>query len=155
MKIVRLTSLTAAVALAVSVYMVVPGPVNAAELVRFSIIGDGIPNSLTGKAGDAKKGRKIAFNRKQGNCLACHKMPIPEHQFHGEIAPDLEGVAERVSEAEMRLRIVNSKVLNPDTFMPAFYRNRGFTRVLKKFQGKTILSAEQVEDLVAYMMTLK
>jgi sulfur-oxidizing protein SoxX len=155
MKMIRLTGLATAAVLAASAYMAVPATANAAELVSFSIVGDGIPKSLTGKPGDPAKGRKIAYNRKQGNCLACHKMPIPEQQFHGEIAPGLEGVADRISEAEMRLRIVNPKVINPDTFMPAFYRNTGFTRVLKKFKGKTILSAEQVEDLVAYMMTLK
>jgi len=155
MKMTRLTGLATAAALAAGAFMVMPATADAAELVRYSIIGDGIPKSLTGKPGNVAKGRKIAYNRKQGNCLACHKMPIPEQQFHGEIAPGLEGVADRIGEAEMRLRIVNPKVINPDTFMPAFYRNSGFTRVLKKFKGKTILSAEQVEDLVAYMMTLK
>ncbi len=155
MKVIRLIGLATATALTVGAYFAAAGSAEAADLVRYSIIGDGIPKSLTGKPGDAAKGRKIAYNRKQGNCLACHKMPIPEQQFHGEIAPDLQGVAGRVSEAEMRLRIVNPKVINPATFMPAFYRNAGFTRVLKKFKGKSILSAEQVEDLIAYMMTLK
>jgi len=155
MKTIRLIGIATAAALAVGAYVAVPGTASAAEMVRYSIVGDGIPQSLTGKAGDAAKGRKIAYNRKQGNCLACHKMPIPEQQFHGQIAPDLEGVAGRVTEAAMRLRIVNPKVINPATFMPAFYRNSGFTRVLKKFKGKSILSADQVEDLVAYMMTLK
>lgn len=152
---IRLVGTVAAAAFAVGAFLAVPGSASAAELVKYSIVGDGIPQSLTGKPGDAAKGRKIAFNRKQGNCLACHKMPIPEQQFHGEVAPDLAGVADRVTEAEMRLRIINPKVINPDTFMPAFYRNAGFNRVLKKFKGKSILSAEQVEDLVAYMMTLK
>jgi len=155
MKLIRLVGLATAAALTVGAYIAAPGTAQAADLVNYSIIGDGIPKSLTGKPGDAAKGRKIAYNRKQGNCLACHKMPIPEQQFHGAIAPDLEGVADRISEAEMRLRIVNPKVINPATFMPAFYRNSGFTRVLKKFKGKSILSAAQVEDLVAYMMTLK
>ena len=114
-----------------------------------------IAKSLTGKPGDATKGRKLAISRKQGNCLACHKMPIPEQPFHGEVGPELNGVAGRLSEGQIRAMIVNPKMANPNTIMPAFYRNEGFTRVLKKFKGKAMLSASQVEDLVAYTMTLK
>lgn len=127
----------------------------AAELVKYVIKDGSIAKSLTGKAGNAKNGRKLAINRKMGNCLACHKMPIPEQPFHGEVGPDLKGVAGRLKEGEVRLRIVNPKILNENSIMPAFYRNHGFVRVLKKFKGKTMLSASQVEDLVAYTMTLK
>lgn len=129
---------------------------DATELVKYMVDnGESIAQSLTGKSGDATAGRETAINRKQGNCLACHVMPIPEQPFHGEIGPDLAGVASRYSEGELRLRVVDSKVIDPDSFMPAFYRNEGLHRVLKKFKGKTILSAEQVEDIVAYLMTLK
>lgn len=128
----------------------------SAELVKFSIVdGDKIPASLTGKPGDPTNGRKVAINRKLGNCLACHTLPAPEQQFHGVIGPDLRGVASRYSQGELRLRIVNSKILNPESFMPAFYRNTGLTRVLKKWKGKTILKAQQVEDVLAYLTTLK
>ncbi len=128
----------------------------AAELVSYKIVdGSSIPQSLTGKPGDSARGRKVAINRRKGNCLGCHKMPIPEEQFHGEVGPDLAGVGSRYQEGELRLQVVNSKVINPDTIMPAFYRNSGFHRVMKKFQGKTIISAQDVEDVVAYMMTLK
>jgi sulfur-oxidizing protein SoxX len=131
-------------------------PASADELVAYKVVdGEKITDSLTGKAGDPAKGRAVAINRKLGNCLACHKMPIPEQQFHGEVGPDLAGVAGRFSEGELRLRVVDSKKLNPETIMPAFYRNSGFHRVAKKFQGKSMLSAEQVEDVVAYLMTLK
>ena len=118
-------------------------------------VDDGIPKSLTGKPGDAKKGRATAIHRKKGNCLACHQMPIKEQQFHGNIGPELEGIGSLYSAGELRLRIVNSKIINPDTIMPAFYRKDGYNRVLKKFKDKTILSAQQVEDIVAYLLTLK
>ncbi len=128
----------------------------AQELVKYEIVDEtSIPKSLTGKPGDPANGRKVAINRKQGNCLGCHEMPIPEEQFHGEVGTDLAGVGSRYEEGELRLRVVDSKVLNPDTIMPAFYRNSGFHRVAKKFQGKSILTAEQVEDIVAYLVMLK
>jgi sulfur-oxidizing protein SoxX len=128
----------------------------ADEVVKYEIAdGNSIPKSLTGMLGDPERGRKVAINRKQGNCLACHKMPIPEQAFHGEVGPDLAGVASRYKEGELRLRVVDSKALNPDTIMPAFYRNSGLNRVMKKFQGKSVLTAEQVEDVVAYLLTLK
>lgn len=114
-----------------------------------------IPKALTDKAGDPKKGRALAINRKKGNCLACHAMPIPDQQFHGETAPSLHGVGNRLAEGELRMQLVNSKVTNPDTMMPAYYRTFGFSRPLKKFVGKTILSAQEVEDIVSYLKTLK
>ena len=110
---------------------------------------------MTGVAGDPVKGKKIAIGRKAGNCLACHAMPIPEQQFHGETAPSLYGVGNRLSAGELRMQLVNSKVTNEDTMMPSYYRTFGFERPLKKFVGKTIISAQDVEDVVAYLQTLK
>ena len=150
MKVTRLFGAVAVVAASVCMTVAV-----SAETVPYKIVDEGIPASLTGKAGDAAAGRKVAYNRKTGNCLACHKLPIPEQQFHGEIGPDLNGVASRYGEAELRLRIVDSKKFNDDTIMPAFYRDTGFNRLQKKWVGKTILKAQEVEDLLAYLMTLK
>jgi sulfur-oxidizing protein SoxX len=125
-------------------------------LIPYIIVDEvSIPKSLTGVDGDAVKGRKLAINRKKGNCLACHSMPIPEQQFHGETGPSLYGVGNRLSEGELRMQIVNSKVTNEDTMMPAFYRTFGYNSPLKKFVGKTILSTQEVEDIVAYLLTLK
>ena len=125
----------------------------AEEMAAFEIVDGAIPQSLTGKAGDPVAGRKTAINRKKGNCLACHVMPIPEQQFHGQVAPPLDGIGDRQNEAELRMRMVDSKVFDEDTIMPSFYKT-GQHMVLKKFEGKTILSAQEVEDVVAYLMTL-
>lgn len=146
-----LATMAAGVTIALSLSL----PALAASTVDYQIKDDAIATSLTGKAGDAANGKKLAINRKKGNCLACHAMPIPEQAFHGNIGPSLVGVGDRYKEGELRLRVVDSKVLNPDTIMPAFYRSSGFNRVLKKFQGKTVISAQDVEDIVAYLTTLK
>lgn len=109
--------------------------------------------TLTGKPGDPANGRKVVI--KKGLCLSCHLMPIPEEADHGHIGPELMGVAGRLNEGEMRFRVVDPKRVNPDTIMPAFFRADGLHRVAKGWEGRTILTAEEVEDVVAYMMTLK
>lgn len=107
---------------------------------------------LTGEKGDPAKGRDIV--RKQGLCLSCHVMPIPEDPDHGDIGPDLAGVGARYQPAELRLRIADPKLLNPDTPMPSFFK-KDLNRVAKAWEGKTILTAQEVEDVVAYLSTLK
>ena len=114
-----------------------------------------IEKSLTGTKGDAARGRAIVADRHVGLCLLCHSAPIPEERFQGELAPDLKGVAGRLSEGQLRLRIVDSSRLNPATIMPSYYRTEGFARVAPAFRGKTVLSAEQIEDVVAYLVTLR
>jgi L-cysteine S-thiosulfotransferase len=116
-----------------------------------------IKASLTGSAGSAVKGREWFANRKLGNCLACHEnSDLKEEQFHGEVGPSLDGVASRWNEAQLRAIVANPKaVFGEKTPMPSFYRTTGFNRPLEKFAGKPILSAAQVEDVVAYLMTLK
>lgn len=128
----------------------------ATEASDIMIVDDGIPKALTDKAGDAAEGQKTLINRKQGNCLACHAVAeLANQPFHGAVGPALNGVAGRYDEAQLRLLLVNAKMVNEDTIMPAFYRTNGLTRVAKKFDGKTILSAQQVEDVIAYLKTLK
>lgn len=145
-----------ATACAAAVVVLVAGAARADQQIAINIVdGTSIPKSLTGKPGDPAKGREVAINRRLGNCLACHTLPVPEQPFHGEIGPDLTAVANRMSEGELRLRVVNPKVVNEDSFMPAFFRHDGLHRVMKDFEGKTILTAEQVEDVVAYLLTLK
>ena len=151
-----MTLRTALSAIALLAVTAMAGSAAAVGLMSYEIVDDNsIPKSLTGAPGDPVKGREVAIDRKLGNCLACHQMPIPEQPFHGETAPDLAGVADRYSEGELRLRVVNPKVINPATMMPAFYRTEGLNRGMKKFQDKPMLTAEQVEDVVAYLMTLK
>ena len=130
-----------------------------AEIAPSEVIADeygAVTASLTGVSGDPTSGRKIFMNRKQGNCLACHvNSEMSEQTFHGEVGPNLDGVADRWTQAELRGMVVNSKKVFEGTIMPAFYRDSGFNRILKKFEGKTILKAQQVEDVVAYLLTLK
>lgn len=157
---ILIRSVMAAVALGGGVVLGTATAVDASggapKLVKYTVVDENsIPESLTGKKGDPANGRKLAINRKKGNCLACHVMPIPEQPYHGEVGPDLRGVASRYKEGEIRLRIVNPKIVNEASIMPSFYRNDGFHRVLKKFSGKTIISAQDVEDIIAYLMTLK
>jgi len=94
-------------------------------------------------------------NRQVGLCLLCHSGPFPEERFQGDLAPDLKGVASRLSEAQIRARIVDPSRANPSTIMPAYYKKDGLSRVASAFQGKTILTAEQIEDVVAYLATLR
>jgi sulfur-oxidizing protein SoxX len=114
-----------------------------------------IEKSLTGTKGDAARGRAIVADRHVGLCLLCHSAPIPEERFQGELAPDLKGVGARLSEGQLRLRIVDSSRVNPATIMPSYYRTEGFARVAPAFRGKTVLSEQQIEDVVAYLMTLR
>ncbi|MDD9978173.1 MAG: sulfur oxidation c-type cytochrome SoxX [Boseongicola sp.] len=128
----------------------------AVKPMSVSFTDGAVENSLSGQAGDAVEGRKVFMNRKLGNCLACHaNADMPEQPFHGEVGPPLDGVGERWTVAELRGIVANSKEMFPDTIMPSFYRDTGYTRILEKFDGKSILSAQQVEDVVAYLLTLQ
>lgn len=128
----------------------------ARPLERFDIKDGGIPASLTGRAGDPQKGRQVVTDRLLGNCLACHAISAITDQSHqGNVGPSLDGVASRLSEAQLRLRIVDPSRINPNTMMPPFYRVDGLHKVMGKFEGKPILTAEQVEDAVAFLETLR
>jgi sulfur-oxidizing protein SoxX len=125
------------------------------SLATFTVVGDGIPVSLSGQPGDAARGRTIVASRQQGLCLLCHRGPIPEERFQGSLAPDLAGVGARWSSAQLRLRLVDSRRIKPDSIMPAYHRAQGFTRVGTAWQGKPILTAQQIEDVVAFLITLR
>ena len=128
----------------------------AEEGVRpYTVVGDAIPESLTGMPGDPARGKAIVTSRQTGLCLLCHSAPLPEEKFQGTIGPDLKGSGSRYSEGELRMRMVDSRRLNPDTIMPSYYRLDGLERVAPAFRGKTVLSAEQIEDVVAFLKTLR
>jgi sulfur-oxidizing protein SoxX len=128
----------------------------AEEILRpYMIVGDAIPVSLTGSSGDPGRGRAIVVNRQVGLCLLCHSGPFPEQKFQGTLAPDLKGAGARSTEGQLRLRMVDASKLKPDTIMPPYYRVDGLERVAPSFQGKPILTAEQIEDVIAYLVTLR
>jgi sulfur-oxidizing protein SoxX len=110
---------------------------------------------LTNSAGDPQRGRAIVANRQQGLCLLCHSAPIPEERFQGNLAPDLASVGARLDPAQLRLRMIDSRRINPDSIMPAYFRSTSLTRVGANWQSRTLLDAQQVEDVVAYLVTLK
>ena len=119
------------------------------------VTGDGIVQPLTATPGDAARGRAIVANRSVGLCLLCHSGPFPEERFQGTLAPSLAGAGVRWTVAQLRLRMVDGSRLNPDTIMPSYYRTSGLQRVAKAFEDKTILTAQQIEDVVAWLATLK
>ena len=121
----------------------------------FEIVGDAIPASLTGRPGDPARGRAIVGSRQVGLCLLCHSGPFPGERFQGTLAPDLSGAGARWTEGELRLRIVDASRLNPATIMPPYYRAEGLQRVGAPWRGRTVLTAEQIEDVVAFLTTLR
>jgi len=120
-----------------------------------TVVGDAIPTSLTGERGDAARGRGIVADRNAGLCLLCHSGPFPEVRQQGTLAPDLRGTAARLTEGQIRLRIVDASRVNPASIMPPYFKTDGLTRVAPAFEGKPLLTAAQIEDVVAYLVTLK
>jgi sulfur-oxidizing protein SoxX len=120
-----------------------------------SAAADAIDAPLTNVAGDAAHGRAIVANRQRGLCLLCHTAPIAEERFQGDLAPSLAGTGSRWTPAQLRARVVDAASINPDTIMPAYFKTAGLHRVAPAYQGKTIFTAQEVEDVVAYLATLR
>ncbi len=125
------------------------------ELMPYVIVGDSIAASLTGAKGNPAAGRAIVVDPQRGMCLLCHSGPFPEDKFQGNIGPDLTGVGRRLSEGQLRLRIVDASKIYPDTIMPPFYRVDALRRVPSAYRRKPVLTAAEIEDVVAFLMTLK
>ncbi|WP_342119183.1 sulfur oxidation c-type cytochrome SoxX [Pseudoduganella sp. OTU4001] len=106
-------------------------------------------------AGNPQRGREIVANRQLGLCLLCHTAPIPEEKFQGNLAPDLAGIGSRLTETQLRQRITDSSAINPSTIMPSYHKTTGLQRVAETYRDKPILTTQQVEDVVAYLATLR
>lgn len=129
-------------------------PAGAEEPRPYAVVGDAVPDPLAGTPGDATRGRKLIVER-ANTCILCHSGPFPEEKFQGDLAPNLAGAGSRWTVGQLRLRLVDASRLNPATIMPSYYRLDGLERVASAFRGKPILSAEQIEDIVAYLATLR
>jgi L-cysteine S-thiosulfotransferase len=130
------------------------GIATAQTLRSYVVTGDAITEPLTGAPGDAERGRALVLER-TNTCILCHSGPFPEEKFQGDLAPSLAGAGSRWSAGQLRLRLVDASRLNPGTIMPSYYRLDGLDRVAANFAGKPILSAEQIEDIVAYLASLR
>jgi sulfur-oxidizing protein SoxX len=121
----------------------------------YTIVGDGIPKPLTDQKPNVENGRRIVTERQTGLCVLCHSGPFPEARFQGDLATNLAGTGARWSEAQLRLRIVDASQLNPQTIMPSYYRTHGLQRVSWQYRGQPVLNAQQIEDVVAFLKTLR
>lgn len=117
--------------------------------------GDSIANPLSDHQADATRGRAIIASRQTGLCLLCHSGPFSEERFQGNLAPDLGVSVQHLSPAQLRARMVDPSRFNPNTIMPSYYRTEGLNRVSPKFQGETLLSAQEIEDVIAFLVSLK
>jgi sulfur-oxidizing protein SoxX len=126
----------------------------AVSAAALQVVGDGVPERLAA-AGDPARGRALVVARESANCVLCHAVPDPAVKFSGDVGPSLAGVGARLSEAQLRLRIADNLRVNPATVMPSYYKIDGLDRVASAYAGKPVLSAQQVEDVVAWLATLK
>ena len=136
--------------LASSILLAAPSP-----LFAQTFVADQIVVSLSGLPGDVKRGRALTVSRQEGLCILCHSGPFPEERFQGTLAPDLASSAARLSSGQIRARIVDASRFNPATIMPSYFRTEGLTRVAPHFADKTILTAQEIEDVVAFLVSLK
>jgi sulfur-oxidizing protein SoxX len=141
-----------ALMLAVSAFVGCAG--TTGPLVRYEVVGDAIPAPLTAEPGDPQRGRAIIMSR-NGNCLLCHAIPETGEKFMGNVGPRLSGIGARRSAGELRLRIVDPTRVSKDAVMPAYYRVQGLDTVAAEYIGTPILTAQQVEDVIAYLQTLR
>jgi sulfur-oxidizing protein SoxX len=130
-------------------------PPSANAVQALAAQGGSIDEPLTAAPGDAARGRAIVASRQQGLCLLCHTGPFPEERFQGNLAPDLGGAGKRWSVGQLRLRVVDAQRLNPSTIMPPYHRTEGLNRVGSAWQSRPLLSAQQIEDVVAFLATLR
>jgi sulfur-oxidizing protein SoxX len=119
------------------------------------IVADGIADPLAGATGDAARGRALIVARESANCVLCHALPDAAVRFAGNVGPSLAGIGARLTAAQLRLRVADNQSLNPETVMPSYYRVSGLDRVAEPYAGRPVLTAADVEDVVAYLATLR
>ena len=143
-------------ALAISVGgILVAGQAIGAPMVAYRVVDGGIPIALTEQTGDATRGRDIATNRQVGLCQLCHQVPGSTDRFQGDIATNLAGAGTRWTASQLRLRMVDSRRVNADSVMPAYFKTDALHRVGASWRDQPILNAQQVEDVVAWLVSLK
>ncbi|WP_186420215.1 sulfur oxidation c-type cytochrome SoxX [Bosea sp. CS1GBMeth4] len=128
---------------------------SATALESYTVVGDAIPAPLGGRIGDAARGRALVLDRTQGNCLICHHVPEPDEPFQGTIGPDLAGVGVRLDSGQLRLRLVDASLFNPRTVMPPYFRTEGLRDVAPQYRDRPALTAQEIEDVVAYLASLR
>ncbi len=138
------------IALAVSLLVILNLQVVHAQVIK----GDSIIESLSVEPGDPLRGRAIVASRQTGLCLLCHSGPFPEERFQGNLAPELKASVARLNAPQLRARIVNAAHFNPQTIMPSYYQTSHLNRVAPKFAGQTLLSGQEIEDVIAFLVTL-
>jgi sulfur-oxidizing protein SoxX len=124
-------------------------------LLPYEVKGDAVPQALGGLESDAARGLAIVLDRRRGNCLICHRLPVEGEPFQGELGPPLAGVGSRLTAGQIRLRLIDQSRINPDTIMPPYYRVDGLTNVAPEYRGHPALEAQEIEDVLAYLTSLK
>jgi sulfur-oxidizing protein SoxX len=129
-------------------------PNTEAPMLAYTVQGDAVPEPLGGLQGDVARGKSIVLDRRRGNCLICHVFPIAGEPFQGEMWPSMVDVGSRLSKGQIRLRLIDQSRLDPETIMPPYYRVNGLTNVAPDYTGRPMLSAQEIEDVVAYLASL-
>jgi L-cysteine S-thiosulfotransferase len=126
-----------------------------ATALAAGVVGDGLQRPLTDTPGNAERGRSIVADRQKSLCLLCHAGPFPNERTPATVSTALQGAGSRWSEAQLRLRVADARSLNPTSLMPSFHKPDAGERVATAYQGKPILTAQEVEDVVAFLKTLQ
>lgn len=155
----RATTGSTAAAAAV-LLMLLTGVAPAAPLLQgpngpIHVAADSIPEPLTREAADPARGREIFLDTERGHCLRCHRAAALDAPFQGTVGPDLDTVGERLTAAQLRLRLVDMSLLNPETVMPPYHRVHDLHQVAEPYRGKPVLAAREIEDLIAFLLTLE
>lgn len=135
--------------------LVVAGGGTRADCASFDIVGDGIPTPLGGQTGRPASGRQVVADRQRGDCSICHRLPLPQHRFHGNVGPDLSAIGARLTPAQIRLRVAANRHVNPESVMPDYCTSSGRHQVARRYADQPILSAQEIEDVVAWLSSLE